>query len=69
MRSEITLVVTADAGKLVLELVGNLVECYDGVLLGRVGRAQVDGFSCGLDDAISCDSGTGSYTNIPFRLG
>lgn len=40
-----TLVVTADVGELVLEMGEDLLESYNGLLLGRVRRSEVNGLS------------------------
>lgn len=51
--SSCTLVITADANELGLEVMEDFVEGNDGVLLGGMGRTQVDGFSGSLHGMIS----------------
>lgn len=43
-----TLMVPTEAGEVMLQLGENVLECHDGLLLGRMRRAKVDGLCGGL---------------------
>lgn len=43
-----TLMVTTEAGEVMLQLGEDMLECHDGLLLGRMRRAKVDGLCGGL---------------------